>query len=120
MQQEQTNNTDQAINDLTVAETEQAEIKGGPKRIFIGGLSAKETQTELADLEPSGEITGGSAYACSPGGVRLNHNETVAADEEVEAATTAPLVDLTVSDEQAEQAKGGPTKRVWDYIRGSY
>ncbi|MEP7343272.1 MAG: hypothetical protein ABI977_36435 [Acidobacteriota bacterium] len=116
MQQEQTNNTDQTINDLAVAETEQAEIKGGPKRIFIGGLSAKETQTELADLEPSGEIKGGPGH----GGVWLNHNETVAVDENEEAATTAPLADLTVSNEQAEQAKGGPTKRVWDYIRGSY
>jgi hypothetical protein len=74
----------------------------------------------LSDLEPNSEIKGGSAYACSPGGVRLNHNETVAADEDEEAATTAPLADLTVSDEQAEQAKGGPTKRVWDYIRGPY
>jgi len=117
MQQEQTS-TGQTINDLTVAETEQAEIKGGPKRIFIGGLSAKETQTELADLEPTGEIKGGPGSGA--GGVWLNHNETVAADEEVEAATTATLADLTVSDEQAEQAKGGPTKRVWDYIRGSY
>jgi hypothetical protein len=47
------------INDLTVAETEQAEVKGGPKRIFIGGLSAKATATSLPDLEPQGDVVGG-------------------------------------------------------------
>jgi hypothetical protein len=51
-------NTDE-INDLTVAETEQAEVKGGPKRIYIGGLSAKATATSLPDLEPQGDVVGG-------------------------------------------------------------
>ena len=53
----QTNSTE--INDLAVIETEQAEIKGGPKRIFIGGLSAKATATSLPDLEPQGDVVGG-------------------------------------------------------------
>lgn len=36
--------------DLNVNETEEAEIKGGPKRIFIGGLSVAESA--MPDLEP--------------------------------------------------------------------
>ena len=35
------------------------EIKGGPKRIFIGGLSVNEAPTALLDLEPQGHIVGG-------------------------------------------------------------
>lgn len=47
------------INDLNVTEAEQAEIKGGPKRIFIGGLSVRENATALPDLEPDGDVKGG-------------------------------------------------------------
>lgn len=53
-----TNTTD--LNDLTVADAEQSVIKGGPKKIFIGGLSASANATTLPDLEPAGEITGGA------------------------------------------------------------
>lgn len=53
----QTNNSE--INDLNVTDAEQAEIKGGPKRIFIGGLSAKDSATALPDLEPQGDVVGG-------------------------------------------------------------
>lgn len=38
------------------------EIKGGPKRIFIGGLSVNEAPNALLDLEPSGEVKGGMQY----------------------------------------------------------
>ena len=38
------------------------EIKGGPKRIFIGGLSVNESPNALLDLEPSGEVKGGMQY----------------------------------------------------------
>lgn len=57
------NNQEQAtndnFNDLNVTDAEQSEIKGGPKRIFIGGLSAKENATTLPDLEPTGDVKGG-------------------------------------------------------------
>lgn len=44
------------INDL---ETNNADdIKGGPKKIFVGGLSV--AQTALPDLEPTGDIVGGA------------------------------------------------------------
>ena len=36
------------------------EIKGGPKRIFIGGLSVNEAPSALPDLEPCGEVKGGA------------------------------------------------------------
>ena len=49
-----------SINDLSVAGEAEA-IKGGPKKIFIGGLSVKDTQPALSDLEPQGEIKGGPA-----------------------------------------------------------
>jgi hypothetical protein len=38
------------------------EIKGGPKRIFIGGLSINEAPGALLDLELGGAVKGG-AYA---------------------------------------------------------
>jgi len=104
--EQQTGSANYKINDLAVAETEQAEIKGGPKKIFIGGLSAKETQTELADLEPSGEIKGGPGSGA--GGVWMNHNETVVADEaNDDPAKTARFADLPVTEERQEEVKGG-------------
>lgn len=53
-----TNTTD--LSDLAVAIPEQSAIKGGPKKIFIGGLSFSENATTLPDLEPAGESTGGA------------------------------------------------------------
>ena len=41
-QKQQVTNETNEINDLTV--TTADEIKGGPKRIFIGGISVKDTQ----------------------------------------------------------------------------
>ena len=46
-----------SLADLTAQNAD--EIKGGPKRIFIGGLSVNEAPTALPDLEPSGEVKGG-------------------------------------------------------------
>ena len=88
------------INDLNVNETVEAEIKGGPKRIFIGGLSV--TETALPDLEPEGNVMGGRTEGAGSGGPHLNHNETVEEDEQVEAET---LNDLAV--ENDAQVKGG-------------
>ena len=42
---DQDKNAGTNLPDLEVGEADQAEIKGGPKRIFIGGLSATETET---------------------------------------------------------------------------
>ena len=57
MKQETSNNQSMMIEDLSVQETE--EIKGGPKKIFIGGLSIHETESQLMDLEPNGNVVGG-------------------------------------------------------------
>lgn len=89
------------INDLNVNETVEAEIKGGPKKIFIGGLSV--TETALPDLEPEGNVMGGRTDGPGSGGPVLNHNETTANDEEAE---TEALDDLAVEDDA--QVKGGP------------
>jgi hypothetical protein len=62
---EQDENTDSNLSDLGVSETEQTEIKGGPKRIFIGSLSI--AQTALPDLEPQSDVVGG---VLAIGGVR--------------------------------------------------
>jgi hypothetical protein len=43
-QNEQDKNADTNLTDLEVGEPDQAKIKGGPKKIFIGGLSATETE----------------------------------------------------------------------------
>ncbi|MDQ3009312.1 MAG: hypothetical protein M3X11_01210 [Acidobacteriota bacterium] len=105
-QQDNIETNDQSIiEDLSAQNAD--EIKGGPtpksKRVIVLQSSVAEGQADEDNT-----LQGWS----------LNHNETVVADEDEEAATTAPLADLEVSDEQAEQAKGGPTKRMWDYIRG--
>ncbi len=49
-----------SLADLTAQNAD--EIKGGPKRIFIGGLSVNEAPSALLDLEPSGEVKGGMQY----------------------------------------------------------
>jgi hypothetical protein len=54
------NNQSIELEDLVAHNTE--EIKGGPKKIFIGGLSATDSQAALPDLEPQGEIKGGPIY----------------------------------------------------------
>jgi hypothetical protein len=101
--QDRNNHQTKELADLEAPRAE--EIKGGPKKIFIGGLSVTEQQTTLPDLEPTGDVKGGPGSGA--GGVWMNHNETIATDEAEEPATTAPLADLPVSDEQAEQTKGG-------------
>ena len=52
-------NADTNLSDLEVGERDQAEIKGGPKRIFIGGLSVTETEAaKSAHAEnPSGNTS---------------------------------------------------------------
>lgn len=59
------------------------------------------------------EVKGGPGSG-NNGGVWLNHNETIATDEDDETATTEPLPDLAVSDEQAEQTQGGLK---WERLR---
>lgn len=94
------------INDLSVTEAGEAEVKGGPKKIFIGGLSAVERQMDLLDLEPQGEIKGGpgSGWCTQCGIIYSNHNETVAEDGAEE------INDLTVNNDT--EIKGGPLKRI--------
>lgn len=110
-QNQQTTKQTTEMKDLTV--TTADEIKGGPKRIFIGSLSVTGQQTTLPDLEPKGEVKGGPGSG-NNGGVWLNHNETIATDEDDETATTEPLPDLEVSDEQAQQTQGGLR---WERLR---
>lgn len=57
MKQENTNNQSVMIEDLPAQGSE--EIKGGPKKIFIGGISVHETESQLMDLEPNGNVVGG-------------------------------------------------------------
>ncbi len=57
MQTQETNNESIITEDLAAQNAD--EIKGGPKRIFIGGLSVNEAPTALLDLEPRGEVKGG-------------------------------------------------------------
>lgn len=61
------NNTDNnqidnqtVITDLPAKDSEVEEIKGGPKKIFIGRLSVTGQQVQLGDLEPNGEVRGGT------------------------------------------------------------
>ncbi|MFN0108306.1 MAG: hypothetical protein ACKVZH_05570 [Blastocatellia bacterium] len=60
MSNEITNNESIITEDLNTQNAD--EIKGGPKKIFIGSLSVKEAATSLPDLEPRGEVKGGPAY----------------------------------------------------------
>ncbi len=56
---DQDKNADTNLTDLEVGEPDQAEIKGGPKRIFIGGLSATETEAAKSShaQNPSGNTS---------------------------------------------------------------
>lgn len=60
MNNQDTNNESIITEDLNTQNADQ--VKGGPKKIFIGGLSVKDTATSLLDLEPSGEVKGGAIY----------------------------------------------------------
>jgi hypothetical protein len=102
-QNQQTANGTSPVNDLSVTTDEAGEIKGGPKRIFIGGLSVKETPTLLPDLEARDEVKGGPCPTWQCG---FNHNETVVSEAEEEAeAQTVALGDLEAIN--AEAIKGG-------------
>ena len=104
----ETNNQSEPIADLEAANAEA--IKGGPtpksKRIVVLQSSATDQSNALADLEPQGEIKAGTGGVGTGGGVYLNHNETIEADDEAE---TEDLNDLQVPQEDEEQVKGGPT-----------
>lgn len=114
MKQENTNNQPVMIEDLSAQNTE--EIKGGPKRIFIGGLSVTESATSLQieDLQvsdtQSSQIAGGlpAVQACRE--AAGNHNETVSEDSEAHAeeAATEKFADLTVDESTEAEIKGGP------------
>lgn len=107
MNNQETNTQTVAIEDLAAQNAN--EIKGGPnpksKRTVVLQSSATEAQTEVQRVTSTG--------------LANNHNEAVVADEDEEAETIASLADLEISTAQVEQTKGGPTKRVWDYIRVS-
>ena len=51
------------LNDLTVADDQQSQIKGGPtpktKRDYILTSSVAEQDRALSDLEPAGDVKGG-------------------------------------------------------------
>ncbi len=57
MNEQDANNQTTIIEDLNAQDS--GEIKGGPKRIFIGGLSVHDTESPLADLEPRANVVGG-------------------------------------------------------------
>ena len=92
------NNREQTINssdlnDMTVADDQQSQIKGGPtplsRRDIILKSSVAEQESVLGDLEPAGDVKGGPLS-----GLKLNHNETVASDADNEdEAQTAKLCD---------------------------
>jgi hypothetical protein len=84
MNKQDANNQSIIIEDLTAANTD--EIKGGPKKIFIGGLSVEETAPTLPTS---------------------NHNETVSEDNDLQEATTEPLADLNVDQDTEAEIKGG-------------
>lgn len=59
MTKENTGTMNQTLSDLEVAAAEN--IKGGPKKIFIGGLSVAATN-ELPDLEAQDDVKGGREH----------------------------------------------------------
>lgn len=52
------------INDLTVADDKQSQIKGGPnpknKRTIVLQSGATDQESALGDLEPNGDVRGGA------------------------------------------------------------
>lgn len=111
--QEQTINNSN-LNDLIVADDQQAQIKGGPtsqsKRTVVLQSGVTEQDSVLGDLEPAGDVKGGAGSSSTCGAWRcgFNHNETVVSDtDDEDEATTAKLADLPVTEEQAEETKGG-------------
>ena len=116
------------LNDLTVADDQQSQIKGGPtplsKRDVILKTSVAEQNSVLGDLEPAGDVKGGGGhvkvFSGQDGPLIDNHNETVASDTDAEdEAQTAKLADLPVAEEQEEQVKGGADYTFWRARYGS-
>ncbi len=104
-QNQQTANETSPINDLNVATDQSGEIKGGP--IVLPWIAQSRGALALPDLEPKGEIKGGSNARIDK--LPTNHNETVATNEQDEdQAGTTVFADLRINDEQQEQVKGGP------------
>ncbi len=107
--------------DLEVTDEQLAEIKGGwwctQCGVALGNHNettvsdeTDEAETEALDDLPvdNDEQVKGGPGSGSNGGVWLNHNETISADDEAEAeAETEALDDLPVQDD--EQVKGGPS-----------
>lgn len=125
--EQQTIDANNGINDLTVANDQQAQIKGSPnpknKRTVVLQSSATGQDSDLGDLEPNDDSVVGGALKGKPmhlvncgdgasGGSTLgNHNETMAEDDEADGEVeTASIDDLPVTGEQAEQAKGGAVR----------
>ena len=106
MNQQDLNDTTAPLEDLDAQN--DSELKGGPKKIFIGGLSVTGSAESLSDLEPSGDVAGGLVASARDANLFSfqNHNETVSEDSEAEAAPEQ-LEDLAVSDEQSAQIAGG-------------
>jgi hypothetical protein len=52
-------NTNETVEITDLEASHDDDIKGGPKKIFIGGLSVAG-QTDLLDLEPHGDVIGGA------------------------------------------------------------
>ena len=133
MNQQDTNNQNAIIEDLTVEEATEAEVKGGPvvmEDVLISSYQhtahasnhnetvnedneAEAATDQLEDLpvgdEQSAEIAGGlpAVQACREAASR-NHNETVSEDKEAEEAATETLDDLTVDESTEAGIKGGP------------
>ncbi len=109
--QEQTINNSN-LNDLTVADDQQSQIKGGPnpknKRTIVLQSSATDQDSALGDLEPADDVVGGSVPTCGAWRCGFNHNETVVNDtDDEDEAQTAKLADLPVTEAQAEETKAG-------------
>lgn len=70
--QEQTINNSN-LNDLTVADDQQSQIKGGPtsqsKRIIVLQSSVTGQDSVLGDLEPAGDVKGGAPIKVKRSGV---------------------------------------------------
>ncbi|HKQ77300.1 MAG TPA: hypothetical protein VJ810_26615 [Blastocatellia bacterium] len=69
------------LSDLTVADDQQSQIKGGPtpksKRDLLLKSSVAEPSSGLGDLEPTAEVKGGG-WGYGESTVKLNHNQTMA------------------------------------------